>query len=364
MLASPILGTLFHATGGLAAASFYIPYKKVRGWSWETYWITGGVVSWLLMPPLMAVLILSAYYHVPLVQAITSSPANALLAAFGFGVLWGIGGLTFGLSMRYLGIGLGYAVALGFCAAFGQMIPPIVAGGYFEKLAHDRSTQIILLGVLTALLGIAFSGAAGISKENELSPEQKQKTTAEFNLWKGLLIATICGLLSACMSFAIQYGSGISDRAVALGTPALWAGLPLLIVAFLGGLLTNSVWCLVLLIKNRSYRQFIGHSSADGSKPPLLNNYALSALAGVTWYFQFFFYTMGAALLGAASAYSSWTLHMATIVIFATIWAIVLKEWKGTSRRTHLLMAAGLVILIVSTVIVGFGNFQNATSNP
>ena len=358
MTPNPALGVLLHATGGLAAASFYIPYKKVRGWSWETYWITGGIVSWLIVPPLMALLILTGFYGVPLLQAITTSPPNALLAAFSFGVLWGIGGLTFGLSMRYLGIGLGYAVALGFCAAFGQLVPPIADGTYFTSLAHDRSTQIIFLGVLICLVGIAFSGAAGVSKEKELSAEEKRKTSAEFSLWKGLIIATICGLLSACMSFAIQYGGGISEHAKALGTPDLWAGLPVLIVAFLGGLLTNIIWCAILLAKNHTFGEFVGkRKNPSDPAPPLANNYAFSALAGITWYFQFFFYTMGAALLGAASNYSSWTLHMATIVIFATLWAILFKEWQGTSKRTHLLIAAGLILLISATVVIGIGNY-------
>lgn len=354
---NPLLGVLLHTIGGLAAASFYIPYKKVRGWSWETYWITGGIFSWLLAPALFAALIVTGIYHVSIWQILSTSPPSALAGAFGFGLLWGIGGLTFGLSMRYLGIGLGYAVALGFCAAFGQLVPPIVAGGYFETLAHDRSTQIILLGVLVSLVGIAFSGAAGMSKENELSSEQKKSATAEFNLWKGLIIATICGLLSACMSFALSVGAPIGARAVALGSPALWVGLPTLIIILLGGLMTNAIWCIALLIKNKSYPQFTGASSPDNAKPTLAANYALSALAGVTWYFQFFFYTMGAALLGAASDYSSWTLHMAAIVIFATLWAIAFKEWKGTSTRTHTLIAAGLATLILSTLIIGYGNY-------
>jgi L-rhamnose-H+ transport protein len=358
MIANPPLGVLFHTLGGLAAASFYIPFKSVRNWSWETYWITGGLFSWLIAPTLFATLIIVACYHVPLFEILHSSPAGALAGAFGFGLLWGIGGLTFGLSMRYLGIALGYAIALGFCAAFGQLIPPFFQGKYPAELSQFPQ-QIILAGVLVCLLGIAFSGMAGVQKEKELSAEQKKKTSAEFSLVKGLIIATVCGLLSACMAFALTAGAPIGDRAVALGAPALWSGLPILIVILLGGLASNALWCVVLLLKNRTFPEFIGMTKPPAPRPPLLRNYALAALAGITWYFQFFFYTMGASLLGKSSEYSSWTLHMASIVIFATLWGIFLHEWKGTSRKTHALIAAGLLSLVAATLIIGYGNYRS-----
>jgi L-rhamnose-H+ transport protein len=357
MTGNPVLGVTLHTIGGLAAASFYLPFKKVRGWSWETYWITGGVFSWLIAPSLAGLLIVTAIYHVPLFQIIASSPTKAILGAFAFGTLWGIGGLTFGLSMRYLGIGLGYAIALGFCAAFGQLVPPIAAGGYFGALLHDHSKQVILGGVLVCLAGIAFSGMAGVCKEKELTTEEKQKTSAEFSLVKGLIIATVCGLLSACMAFALSAGEDIGKQAVAMGAPGLWSGLPILVVVLLGGLLTNAAWSLILLAKNRTFGQFAGRDNSGDIHSSLAGNYFFSALAGITWYFQFFFYTMGSSQLGDSSKYSSWTLHMAAIIIFSTFWGILLKEWSGTSAKTHRLIAIGLTLLVGSVLIVGYGNY-------
>jgi L-rhamnose-H+ transport protein len=357
MTANPALGVTLHTIGGLAAASFYLPFKKVRGWSWETYWITGGVFSWLIAPSLVGLLIVSAIYHVPLFQIIASSPRPAIAGAFAFGILWGIGGLTFGLSMRYLGIGLGYAIALGFCAAFGQLVPPIAAGGYFDALMHDHSKQVILGGVMVCLAGIAFSGMAGVCKEKELTAEEKQKTSGEFNLVRGLVIATICGLLSACMAFALSAGEPIGKRAVEMGAPALWSGLPILVVVLFGGLLTNAVWSMILLTKNRTFGQFVGRDKSADIPFSLPGNYFFSALAGIMWYFQFFFYTMGSSQLGDSSRYSSWTLHMAAIIIFSTFWGILLKEWKGTSMKTHRFIAIGLTLLIGSVLIVGYGNY-------
>jgi hypothetical protein len=75
----------------------------------------------------------------------------------------------------------------------------------------------------------------------------------------------------------------------------------------------------------------------------LVANYVFASLAGVIWYFQFFFYSMGQTKMGKYD-FSSWTLHMASIIIFATLWGLALKEWKGTSRRTKLLVATGLFL--------------------
>jgi L-rhamnose-H+ transport protein len=273
-------------------------------------------------------------------------------------MLWGIGGLTFGLSMRYLGIALGYAIALGACAAFGTLVPPIVEGR-FETLMQTRSGLIVLGGVAVCLVGMAFSGAAGMSKERELPDEQKKETVAEFNFVKGMFVALACGLLSACMAFALSAGAAINKNAIQMGTPPLWAGLPTLIVILLGGLATNAVWCFVLLAKNRTFGEFRG-ATKSAVRPVLSVNYFFAALAGIIWYFQFFFYTMGSSKMGERFGFSSWTLHMASIIIFSTIWGIALHEWKGTSRRTHVLIAAGLAMLIASTLIVGYGNFLAA----
>lgn len=355
METNAFLGVVLHAIGGLAAASFYLPYTRVRNWSWETYWITGGVFSWLIAPTLFAAIVVAGIYHAPLVDIIRGSPNSALAGAFGFGVLWGIGGLTFGLTMRYLGIALGYAIALGFCAAFGTLVPPLFQGT-FGELLHTNSGRVVLGGVLTCLVGIGFSGAAGISKERELSDEQKKKAVAEFNFPKGLVIAIICGLLSACMAFALAAAKPINERAVALGTPGIWQGLPTLIIILLGGLLTNATWCIGLLTKHRSFAEFAGGGKKPLSSTSLISNYIFSAIAGIIWYFQFFFYTMGTTKMGAYD-FSSWTLHMASIIVFSTLWGIALKEWRGTSAKTHTLIAIGLVVLIVSTLVVGYGNY-------
>ena len=389
---NPLIGVFYHWLGGLASASFYIPYRGVKKWSWETYWLVGGFFSWIIAPLTLASLLVPEVW-----ASIAATPGTTLFWAYFFGAMWGIGGLTFGLTMRYLGIALGMAVALGFCAAFGTLVPPIFAG-QFGKILTTGSGQMILLGVLACLAGIGVSGMAGMSKEKELSPEQKAATVKEFNFKKGMLVATFSGVMSSCFAYGLAAGKPLADlsRAALLreGGSDLWQNLPVLVIVLWGGFTTNFLWCVILNIKNRSSHEYlnmrpsavgevsalegvmlspaaeepsvldasaggpVGPSSHNGPAP-LLRNYFFSALAGITWYLQFFFYSMGQTKMGTYE-FSSWTLHMASIIIFSTLWGIVLHEWKGTSKRTHLLIGIGLAVLIGSTVIVGYGNYLGA----
>ena len=389
---NPLLGVVFHWLGGLASGSFYVPYKGVKKWSWETYWLVGGVFSWIICPLLFASLMTKDVFGV-----LGSQSAATLGWTYLFGVLWGTGGLTFGLAMRYLGMSLGMGVALGYCAAFGTLLPPIIktfapnipVAESIVQIAATLPGKITLLGVGVCLVGILIAALAGATKEKEMPAEEKQKSVKEFNFKKGLLVATFSGVMSACFSFGLTAGEPIGKASVAAGTPDLWSGLPSLIVVMLGGFTTNFIWCVLLNIKNRTgYQYLASHArpehagllasggehgggtrqaspSKNDLKIPMLGNYFFSALAGTTWYFQFFFYSMGHVRMGASDpegfGFSSWTLHMASIIIFSTMWGWIFKEWKGSSKKAHGLIAAGIVTLILSTIIIGYGAYLKGT---
>ena len=345
---SPFLGVLLHALGGLAAGSFYIPYKKVRGWAWESYWLVGGFFSWIIAPWVIA------YATCPdVIGVLAAAPHKAILWSYLFGILWGIGGLTFGLSMRYLGMSLGYALALGFCAAFGTIIPPIFHGEFGDMVAK-ASGDVTLLGVLVCLAGIAVCGRAGVAKERELSADQKQAVMPEFNFTKGLWVAIFAGIMSACMAFAIQAGKPIAELAVQHGAPDLFKNTPAFIIILAGGFTTNFLWCVTLNIRNKTGGDYLRAPDAS-----MLLNYIFSGLAGVTWYCQFFFYGMGTTRMGKYD-FSSWTIHMAFIIVFSNLWGIYFREWKGSSKRTHITVFAGIAVLVLSTVVVGLGNYLAA----
>jgi L-rhamnose-H+ transport protein len=379
---NPFLGVFFHWLGGLASGSFYVPYRGVKKWSWETYWLVGGFFSWIICPYILASLLTNDLFGV-----IHRQSTSTLWWTYFFGAMWGFGGLTFGLTMRYLGMSLGMGVALGYCAALGTLLPPIFktflpsipVAENIQEIAATTPGKITLLGVFVCLLGIAVAAFAGLTKEREMSEADKKKVITEFNFTKGILVATFSGIMSACFSFALTAGRPIGEDSAAAGTSTLWTGLPKLVVVLLGGFTTNFIWCVLLNIKNRTGYQYLasqarpehagltasGGESGGGTGPavaaadlkvPMLGNYLFSALAGTTWYFQFFFYTMGETQMGKYS-FASWTLHMASIIIFSTMWGWILHEWKGSSRKAHGLIATGIATLILSTIIIGYGTY-------
>jgi L-rhamnose-H+ transport protein len=350
MIPNPALGVVFHWLGGLAAGSFYVPFRGVRRWSWETYWLVGGFFSWIIAPWVLALLMTN---DLPAVLSETSG--WTLFWCVFWGMMWGFGGLTFGLTMRYLGMSLGMAIVMGLCAAFGTLMPPIFDGVFLSRVVGTPSGQAILVGIAVCLIGIAFVGKAGMSKEKEMSAEQKQVSIKEFNLKKGILVAIFSGVMSACFSYGLRAGDPIRALTLKHGTSTLWQGLPVLVVVVAGGFLTNFVWCVALNIKNRTGHEYFS-AGRESPRVPMLANYLFSALAGTTWYFQFFFYTMGETQMGSYK-FSCWTLQMASIIIFSSLWGIGLREWKGTSRRTQVWLTVGIFVLVASTTIIGYGNY-------
>jgi L-rhamnose-H+ transport protein len=388
--ANPFLGVMFHWLGGLASASCYLPFRGIKRWSWETYWLLQGIFSWIIAPLTLAGLLVPNLF--PILHA---APASSIFFAYFWGCLWGIGGLTCGLSIRYLGFALGYPIVLGLCTVFGTLMPPIFSGE-IHSIVSQTSGQVILLGIGVCVLGIFFSGFAGRAKENELTEAQKKESVEEFHYGKGIAVSILSGVMSACFAYGLAAGKPIADIArgqlFAHHGADLWQNLPVLVVVLWGGFTTNFIWCVILLVRNHSASQLAG----DAAEPEphhldvtpldaavadalpfedlpvqparherlkaalMVTNYTMAALAGVMWYFQFFFYSMGQTKMGKYD-FSSWTLHMASIIIFATIWGFALKEWRGTSLRARGLVAVGLALLVASTVVVGYGNYIKAS---
>lgn len=352
---NPPLGVLFHWLGGFASASFYVPYKRIRLWSWEVFWLAGGVFSWAIAPWLFASLRTE-----DLLGVLAATPSRTLLWCWFWGAMWGFGGLTFGLTMRYLGLSLGMAVALGLTTVIGTMGPPIFHGTIGE-IASRTSGQLTLLGIVVTLAGIVVVARAGHAKDKDLGGRISEGV-AEFDLRQGLLIAVFSGVMSGCFAWGLDAGQPIRDLTLAAGTDPLSQGLPVLCVVLAGGLTTNAIWCAILIRRNRSFGQFLGRVPT-GETPPLLVNYLLAALGGTLWYFQFFFYTMGESQMGRYG-FSSWTLHMASIILFSTLWGFALKEWKGAAPHTRALVWTGIGLLMGSTVIIGVGNMIEAGAHP
>ncbi len=356
-----ILGVIFHFIGGFASGSFYIPYKKVKGWHWESYWIVGGLFSWLIVPPLAAFLTIPNFMEI-----IQGTSGRILGLTYLFGVLWGIGGLTYGLGVRYLGVSLGSSIILGLCMVFGALIPAIFYDFYpvegkdtFSDMISSSWGVTVLVGLLVCVIGIIICGKAGVMKEKQLqaagtdSHGMDVKTEYKFGL--GIFVSIVSGVLSACFNFGLEAGQElgmVANEEWKTDNPGegefLFRNNVIYVVLLWGGLTTNFIWCMILNARNRSFGDY------TNKRTPLLSNYIFAALAGTTWFLQFFFYGMGESKLGNGP--SSWILHMAFIILVANMWGLVLKEWKGVNKKTITTIVLGIITILLSVLLVGYGN--------
>ena len=337
-----LIGLLIIAVGSFGQSSSYVPIRKIKDWSWECFWLVQGIFAWLLFPYLGALLAVPEGHS--LFGVIASAGSSNILKTIGFGALWGIGGLTFGLSMRYLGIALGQSISLGTCSAFGTLIPPMLPQLFPEA---EKMTLGLIIGVSIAIAGIAIIGYAGALKAQNMTEEEKKKAVKDFALKKGLLIALLAGVMSACFNLGLNAGAPIKTLLLGMGAPALYATLPATLLVTFGGFLTNAVYCIYQNIQNNTGKQYF---SVSGSV--LTNNLLFCVLAGALWYSQFFGLGMGQSFLqdNPVMLAFSWSILMSLNVLFSNVWGILLKEWKGSGQKTILALVIGLSILVFSIV--------------
>jgi L-rhamnose-H+ transport protein len=325
------IGTLICALGGIAGATFALPFRSIKSMKYESYWFIYALFGLVVFP-----LVLSAAFCPQAFDIICSSDKTTILRCVGFGALWGLGGLTWGLMIRYLGIGLGLAIGCGLCSATGTLIPPLVTGKAAE-LIKDAAAIVTLSSVGISLFGIILVGLAGKSKEGELDEESKKKAVAEFNFKKGILVALFSGVASAGMNFGLQGGISLESAAILAGVDSKWVGMPVLVVVLWGGFAVNAIWCLVQNFKNRTF--------ADYKKP--CNAWFLAALAGVIWAMQFACQKIGEPAMGEIR-YISFAVVMGSCVLFSSVLGVFLGEWNGTSKKTRCILACGLTVLAIS----------------
>ncbi|WP_024547919.1 L-rhamnose/proton symporter RhaT [Siccibacter turicensis] len=335
------MGILWHLVGAASAACFYAPFKKVQRWSWETMWAVGGCVSWIILPWTVSALLLPnfwAYYD--------GFSLSTLLPVFLFGAMWGIGNINYGLTMRYLGMSMGIGIAIGITLIVGTLMTPIIAGK-FDVLIGTAGGRMTLLGVVVALVGVAIVTRAGQLKERKMGIRAE-----EFNLKKGLLLAVMCGIFSAGMSFAMDAAKPMHEAAAALGVDPLYVALPSYVVIMGGGAVVNLGFCFIRLakVKNLSIK-----ADFSVAKPLLIANVLFAALGGLMWYLQFFFYARGHARIPAQYDYMSWMLHMSFYVLCGGLVGLLLKEWKAAGRRPVSVLSLGCVVIIIAANIVGLG---------
>ena len=341
--ANPMIGSLIFALGGLAGAVFAVPFRKIKNVQYESYWLFYALAGLLVFPLILGLATCPACFKV-----IGGAKPVVLAQCIGFGALWGLGGLTWGLMIRYLGIGLGLAIGCGLCSATGTLIPPIVTG-HAGDLVKDAGACTVLAGVVGSLLGIALVGLAGKFKEGELTEEQKKAAVAEFDFKKGMLVALFSGIASAGMNFGLQSGGALEAAAKEAGTPAAWCGMPVLMVVLWGGLIVNVAWCLWQNKKNGSFgdygKMFGGNFAAI----------VLAGLAGVIWACQFACQKVGEPQMGDLK-YIGFAVVMGSSIFFSSLLGLFMGEWKGTGAKTKGALALGILVLLVSFCVISYGS--------
>lgn len=345
MAPSPFIGVVLIAVAGILGAICFTPFKGIKKWSWETYWLVNAFVGWMITAWVMA------YVTCPhLLRVFSSAPGSSILLSYFFGLLWGIGGLSFGLSLRFLGWSLGYALVLGFSATVGTLVPPILHGE-FSSLISTVSGVTTLGGVAVCLAGIAICGKAGVSKERELTSDEKKATIAEFNFSKGAWVALLSGVGTGCFALGIDAGKPIAATAVQMGTSPWWQYSPVFMLVLAGGFTVNLIYCLYLGIRNGTISDYIRIRDV-----PWGRNLLFAAVAGFFWYQQLTFYGLGRTRMGRYD-FSSWTIYQGLLVVFSTLVGVLFLEWRGTSKRTRVYVLVGILVLLASAVVIGLGNY-------
>jgi L-rhamnose-H+ transport protein len=335
-------GIMLIALGAFSSGSFAVPFSKIKGWSWETYWMVFSFGAYILFP-LIACLIFAPGF----VPIISSTPSSTLVTVFLLGALYGVGNLSFGLALRYLGLSLGYALSLGLMLAIGTLIPPML-DGRLQVMMQGKGGTLLILGIAIASIGIALSAWSGILKDKVMSEAKKQESINEFNLIRGAMAAVLVGITGSAMSLGFEQGNPIAEMAAKQGVDPLFTMMPLVVVLFAGTFVTTIVWCVFLGSKNGSLKNYISASSTK----ILTWNYLFGLLAGLLWFSQFIVYGMGKSKMGPYT-FTSWGILMALTIVFATVWGLFRKEWKGAPTKIYVLMILSLLIIIASSFLIG-----------
>ena len=337
-----LLGIFLIAIGAFSAGSFAVPFRKIKGWKWESYWMVYSLAAYIIMP-LLACMIFTPDF----IKTIQSTPGDTTLLVFVLGTVYGAGNLSFGMALRYLGLSLGYALSLGLMLAIGTLIPPII-DGRLKVMIESSGGNLLLSGIAVAAIGIAFSALAGILKDKSIGQKQKQESIGEFNLIKGILSALLVGVAGSAMALGFEQGLPISGFAEQSGIDPLFSMMPVYLVLLSGTFVSTLIWCFFLGFKNKSVKDYV---RAKTSKTLVLN-YGFGLLAGLLWFSQFIFYGMGKSKMGPFT-FTSWGILMALTIGFASVWGLIRGEWKGVSARVYLTMALSLLILIAASFMIG-----------
>lgn len=341
MTANILLGMLIIATGAFSSGSFSIPFDKVTKWKWENSWLTFSVFAYLIVPLIICVIVAPDFINI-----YKKIPSNNLWLIFILGAVYGLANLTFGLSLRYLGVALGFCISLGLMMVIGTLLPPMI-DGRMSRMFEGNGGILLVSGLIVSCIGIGITAYAGILKSRKLETLKGEKANAGFDLRKGLLAALFVGLAGSSMSLGFEQGSMMAAETVKAGTPELFAKCPVFVLFFAGSLLSTLIWCIYLGIKNNSLGDYY-----KGEPKTLIANYAMCAFASFLWFINYIFYGMGTSKMGEFT-FVAWGILMSLTIVCATIWGFFRGEWKGIEFKIKAFVWLGLAVLIAASFLIG-----------
>lgn len=341
-------GISLHFVGAFSASVCYTPQEKIKGWSWQTYWLAQAAVCWLLLPLLMA------WLTIPhLNQVLAEAPSSAMKSSFFFGMLYGIGGTAFGLAIRYIGFSLTYAISVGISCVLGTLLPPLYEGRLTAVL-QGSGGNVILSGIAVGAIGIALCGFAGRLKEKDYTTLQLNKNNYSFSI--GITLCMLAGILSALYGFSLYRGQPIADVAAKYGAGHL-QGNVIYIFSNTGAFVSTAIYCVYLHFRKNTWHEYKTAYAKDAVRSEWLGiNYGLSILTGILWYTQFFFYGLAHTRMGTYK-FTSWAIHMIMLVLISAVLGILLKEWKGVKAATIRVLIFALMVLVMAVIIISYGNY-------
>ena len=338
---NPLLGTGFHAVGAGSAALCYAPQRYLHRWSWQTYWLLQASGCWLIFPWIFA------YFTIPELGAVLrEAPGDAMVKSYLLGVCYGVGGIAFGVAIRYIGYSLTYALAISISCILGTLLTPILDGKLGDVLAKTGCGYVIG-GVLLGGVAMIVTGFAGFRRERETANDT---TATVFNAKVGLPIVILAGVLSAVFNFSLQAGQPVADVAAKHGAGD-FQGNVIYLFSNSGAFTTTLFYAGWLAFSRKSWGEYTATSDGVG----LVRNYALSFLTGLLWYLQFFFYGLGHVRMGTFE-FSSWAIHMIILILLSCGYGVAIGEWKKCQPGTKFLVTCSIALLLGAVGLLTYGN--------
>lgn len=338
---NPLLGTAFHAVGAGSAALCYAPQRYLHKWSWQTYWLAQAAACWLILPWIFA------WFTIPKLGTVLSeAPGDAMLKSYLLGVVYGVGGIAFGVAIRHIGYSLTYALAISISCVLGTLIPPLFAGTLGGILSSSAGL-LVITGVLLGGAAMIITGYAGFRRERESADDANR---SPFNARLGLPIVVLAGVLSAVFSFSLAAAQPVADVAAKHGA-GHFQGNVIYLFSNSGAFTTTLLYAGWLATRGRTWGEFLRTPDGTG----LIRNYALSFLTGLLWYLQFFFYGLGHVRMGRFE-FSSWAIHMIILILLSCGFGVAIGEWKSARPATKALVFASIALLLGAVGLISYGN--------